>query len=215
MPNLIQRARNAVSQNQSGESIIKILLEIYAIAVDMETKSGKAAPNWSKLQDIVMQSEPPFAEYILVMCNWVLKFGMHNLAPFTEFLSVCFPSQREINPDVLKSVANWPTLASGKHKGTLPELALAVVMAEYNCPEEKVENGICSFIKPGMIKNLPGSAQNDMTKVNELLKDFKEWAQKKNLMYNNQVALNGNTYCLLARMILEIGVPRGDGGMPI
>ncbi len=42
LPNLIQRARNAVSQNQSGESIIEILSEIYAIAVDMETKTGKA-----------------------------------------------------------------------------------------------------------------------------------------------------------------------------
>ena len=57
-PNLIQRARNAVSQNQSGEPIIEILLEIYANAVDMETNTGKA-PNWSKLQDIVMQSEAP------------------------------------------------------------------------------------------------------------------------------------------------------------
>ena len=213
LPNLIKRARNAVSQNQSGESIIEILLEIYAIAVDMETKTGKA-PNWSKVQDIVMQSEPPLAEYIPVMCNWVLKFGMHNLAPLTEFLSVCVPSQREINPDVLKSVANWPTLASGKHKGTLPELALAVVMAEYNCPEEKVENGICSFIKPGKISTFPSSAQNDMTKVNELLKDFKEWAQKTNLMHNYQVAFNGKTYCLLARMILEIGVPEVMEGCP-
>ena len=49
---------------------------------------------------------------------------------------------------------------------------------------------------------------------NEPLKDFKEWAQKTNLMHNYQVAFNGKTYCLLARMILEIGVPEVMEGCP-
>ena len=206
LPNLIQRARNAVSQNASGESVIEMLLEIMAIASEMEAKTG-AAPNWGTLQNIVLQSEPPFAEHIPVMCNWVIKYGQHSLNTLCEFVTVCVPSDREISPQILGAVTKWPTEVTGKQNSLLPELALAVLMAEYNCPADKVDNGMCNMMKPSKVATLANQKKELMGPANDLLLQFKGWIENLHLDTKWKTAYVGKGYCLVARMLLETSVP--------
>ena len=206
LPNLIQRARNAVSQNNSGESIIEMLLEIHSISKDMQKKSGES-PDWAALEQIVMQSEPPFAEHIGTMCNWVIKYGNHNLERLCDFIATSVPAAREIHPDILAAVFKWPTEVHAKDNDLLAELALAIVMAEYNCPPDKAPNGICSFLRPGKIFSLFSANKEGMRKANALLQAFRDWTKQIGLTKRWKTAYDGKLYCLIARMVLGIAVP--------
>ena len=93
--------------------------------------------------------------------------------------------------------------------GTQPELALAFLMAEYNCPPGKVENGICAFFKPTKIASLPNTMKKEMIEANTALKAFKDWTATMQLTSVWQAAYCGKAYSLVARMLGEQGVP-GD-----
>ena len=203
--NLIQRARNAVSQNHSPEAIIELLLEINEIANEME-KSSDGVPNWKVLEQRVMQSEPPHTAAIPVLCQWVTKYGGGDAAVHLErlkqFVYVCVPADREIRPDIFSAINKWAI--DDKH--VYPEVALAILMAEYNCPVSKVEMGSCRFLKPNMvaaIANDPGP----ISKANDLLKQFRNWTKELGLPSKWKTAMDGKLYSLVAVMLLRYSVP--------
>ena len=193
--NLIQRARNAVSQNHSPEAIIELILEILSLATDMEQKTGQS-PDWHAVEQIVLQSEPPNAPSIGTLCNWVLKYGKHSADDLKDFVYTCVPADREINVEVLAAVCKWPVEVDS----TFPEVALALVMAEYNCPLESVKNGITKFIKPSSIIGL-GKSKDDILQANELLRSFKKWTKELQLKPEWKIAMDGKLYTLVARML--------------
>jgi len=199
--NLIQRARNAVSQTHSPESILELILEIVMLATDMENRSGQAA-DWSVIEQIVLQSEPPNAGSIPTLCTWVMKYGTHSANDLKDFVYTCVPADREVNVEVLAAVSKWP--ADVDH--TFPEVALALVMAEYNCSPEKVENGVTKFLNKSMIIALTRS-RDVLVEANSLLKSFKAWTSKIGLKPEWKTALDGKLYTLVARMLCEASVP--------
>lgn len=54
--NLIQRARNAVSQKYSHETIIELLLDINGIANELR-KSSEGVPSWKVLEQMVISEK--------------------------------------------------------------------------------------------------------------------------------------------------------------
>ena len=201
LPNLIQRARNAVTQNHSEESIAELILEILSLAVAMEKKEGAA--DWAALQQIVLQSEPPHADWIPILCNWVIKYGEHSGQRVKDFVYICVPAGREINPEIFEAINKWPTDSDS----TLPEVALAFVLAEYNCPEEKVESGVCRFFSIQRIASLYNQCKDTLMACETLLTTFKAWTRKMSLKHQWMVAYEGKVFCLIARMLINTSVP--------
>ena len=199
--NLIQRARNAVSQTHSSETIIELILEIVSLATDMEKKTG-APPDWNAVEQIVLQSEPPNADSIAILCNWVVKYGAHSADALKDFVYTCVPADREINVDVLVAVSKWPADADN----TFPEVALALVMAEYNCPADKIEHGVCKFLKPSTIAGLV-KEKDTIKHANSLLQSFKKWTSEVGLKPEWKIAMDGKLFNLVARMLCEASVP--------
>ena len=81
------------------------------------------------------------------MCTWVMKFGGHAANDLKGFVYTYVPADPQINADVLDAVNKWPVEADK----ICADLALAVVMTEYNYPQNFVENGVTRFLKPAKI----------------------------------------------------------------
>eukprot|EP00973_Karenia_brevis_P020262 2783138-Karenia_brevis.AAC.1 len=99
--NLIQRARNAVSQTHSPESIIELILEIFTLAKDMEAATGNP-PDWHHVEKTVMQSEPPNSQQIGIVC------AAHSEILLKDYVYTCAPADREINGDIIAAVSERP-----------------------------------------------------------------------------------------------------------
>ena len=82
----------------------------------------------------------------------------------------CVPADRDLNVDVLEAVRAWPVIEGN----TFPEVALAIIIAEYNCPVDKVENSVTKFLLKSTIAALPRSSDS-MVHAGKLLEAFRLW----------------------------------------
>ena len=195
--NLIQRARNAVSSTHSAESIIELILEIHGLASEIENRGE--APDWDHIEHIVLQSEPPNPEHIQILRKWVYKYGSHSCNFLKDFVYTCVPADRDLNVDVLEAVRAWPVIEGN----TFPEVALAIIIAEYNCPVDKVENSVTKFLLKSTIAALPRSSDS-MVHAGKLLEAFRLWTAKHEAVITTEqkIAKDGKLYSIVARMLL-------------
>ena len=109
------------------------------------------------------------------------------------------PADRDLNVDVLEAVRAWPVIEGN----TFPEVALAIIIAEYNCPADKVENSVTKFLLKSTIAALPRSSDS-MVHAGKLLEAFRLWTAKHEAVITTEqkIAKDGKLYSIVARMLL-------------
>lgn len=205
--NLIQRARQAVGQVQNEESVIQLALEVQELAAETE-KGGKTA-NFEEIRSIVLESQPTNPGAVAHICNWVQLYGggvsglfVRDLA---EFVSLCVPSDREIDPEILESFVQ---LKKKLRKEELcPDFVCAALKMNYDCPKKWVKSGVCRFLKDNHVSSLGGAKKGDMVNANVQLRSFKNLCKALQLDRDAYQQETGKADCIVARIIFDLAVP--------
>lgn len=202
LPNLIQRARQAVGQVQSEESVLQLCMNIQNLAAEMESNNDKA--NFDTIAIIVKQSCPKHPEDVAKLCSFVQLYGGGTrgqyLADLTQFASMCVPSNRTLSADMMQKIVNLKLESSE----LCPEFVIATLKCNLDCPENKVYEGICKFVKDTTINALAGSKKAVMIECNQHLKDFKKFARSLGLPDRSYVMYTGLADCTCARIVHEL-----------
>ena len=202
LPDLVQRARQAIGQVQSEESILQLCMNIQTLAASMQ-EDNKVA-NFDLIAAQVRQSCPKHPEDIHKLCSFVQlysggKDGQY-LKDLTEFASLCVPSNRTILADMLQKFVDLKLESSE----LCPEFVVAVIKCNLDCPPNKVFAGICRFVKDGNIQRLQSAKKADMMESNQHLKDFKAFVKRVGVDRQTYTAQTGLADCVVARLVLEL-----------
>ena len=210
LPNLIQRERNAIAQTHNAEGIIEMMNEVQQLVRPFLERGD--APNWSEIQSIVLQSESPNKEDVPHVCAFVQKYGGGVKGQFVEeisdFTRVVVPADREVEGSYLNAFCKLKLA----QEELSPDFVVACVLAQATCPDDKVKNGVCKFIKDGAIARFDKDPKlkTSMIECNKLLHGFKQWVnniESHRLSPEDKIALNGQCSCVIARKILGESIP--------
>ena len=202
LPDLVQRARQAIGQVQSEESILQLCMNIQTLAASMQ-EDNKVA-NFDLIAAQVRQSRPKRPEDIHKLCSFAQlysggKDGQY-LKDLTEFASLCVPSNRTILADMLQKFVDLKLESSE----LCPEFVAAVIKCNLDCPPNNVFAGICRFVKDGNIQRLQSAKKADMMESNQHLKDFKAFVKRVGVDRQTYTAQTGLADCVVARLVLEL-----------
>ena len=174
LPMLVQKARQAIGQVQNEESIFQIALQVQELAASEEASGGK--PDFSIIEEIVLQSQPKCAEDLAHICAWVQLYGGGKggkyVKEINDYIALSVPSNRDLDG---KWLSAFNKLAKQLERTELcPDFVAASVKAHLGGPQKKVLGGITRFIKESSIAALAGTKKADMLEANEHIKSFKK-----------------------------------------
>ena len=196
LPNLVQRARNAIVQVSHGEDMFQLLLEIQNIASEMESKSDDPL-DWSVVKTIVLQSEPVGADDIPTLCLFVQKYGGGTSGKFLheikDYAAACMPAGVKISPSYLQSIVDLKL----EEEEMCPDLVVALVQAQ-SC-DLKVVDGFSRLITGGDIRRLGTDLKGDMIECNKLLAQLKLAIDDLGMQPRRSIALKGKAGSTIAR----------------
>ena len=215
LPNLVQRARQAVGQAQQAETLLQQCLNIRDLASQKE--AAGAVADFGEIREIVLQSQPPNPKDIPKACDWVQYYAGSQgefLNELVDFDAVCVPAGRTLSADHLQC---YTELKLEAHE-LCPDFVVGSIKCHLDCPEKKVVDGVSTFVKDSMVKSLGGKKKADMIAANALMREFKQEVVKKmNLQPQSMqyIEWTGKSDCITARIVHELPVVSRFQGMSV
>ena len=214
LPNLVQRARQAVGQVQNEESLIEMCLEIQGMAAQMQ-REGQV-PDFDVIAEIVGESQVKHPEDIPIACAFVQKFGGGKegqyIADLAKFVALCVPANRKVEASKLDAFVNLKLEAAE----LCPEFVIASLKMDFDCPQDKCKNGVCNFLQPSNIGRLAGSQKAAMIEANAHLRTFKKSMSKlKFLGPGDAILHSGIADAVVARIVHMLPLPKKFEGKTV
>ena len=214
LPNLVQRARQAVGQVQNEESLIEMCLEIQGMAAQMQ-REGQV-PDFDVIAEIVGESQVKHPEDIPIACAFVQKFGGGKegqyIADLAKFVALCVPANRKVEASKLDAFVNLKLEAAE----LCPEFVIASLKMDFDCPQDKCKNGVCNFLQTSIIGRLAGTQKAAMIEANAHLRTFKKSMSKlKFLDPDDAILHSGIADAVVARIVYTLPLPKKFEGKTV
>ena len=167
LPRHIQKLKNAIDQAQKAEGVFDIIQQIASLA----SRDGDR-PNFATIGRAVGSSNPPCADMIPLLCEFVRLWG-GGVDPIfiqglTEFASIFVASHRII-PSSTFECLNQMALKQGEAHLT-PHVVVAIVKAQAKCPDAMVINRVCTFVTASDIVKLTSKKKKETVAAESILK---------------------------------------------
>lgn len=215
LPNLVQRARQAVGQVQNEESLLELCLECNMVAAAMIEKEGDI-PDYDVVEEIVGQSQVKNPEDIPRACAFVQLYGGGKKGQYikdlAKFVALCVPAQRTIESTKLTAFLKLKLEASE----LCPEFVIAVLKMDYDAPEKSVFNHVCRFLKETHIASFGNDKKAEMIEANAHLRSFHKFLAKIEFHDDDEETLTkGIGDCTVGRIVCELPVPAKFQGLTV
>ena len=158
---LVQEARNGPGQSQRSESEMQILLRIQASARAMSARKYRKV-DWQAVQSTILRTRVPSPADVLDMIRFVQRWGGGDdgyfIRDLNDFHQKIVPSGRMISGASFQAVAD---LNLGPDE-LVPYFASALIKTQATCPENKVPNRVCLFLKTQDIQSVERSKKEEV-----------------------------------------------------
>ena len=207
LPNLVQRARQAVGQVQNEESLLELCLECNGVAAEMIEREGDI-PDYDVVEEIVGQSQVKNPDDIPRACAFVQLYGggKHGqyIKDLAKFVALCVSAQRTIESTKLSAFLKLKLETAE----LCPEFVMAVLKMDYDAPEKSVFGHVCKFLKEPHIAAFGNDKKAEMIEANAHLRSFHKFLEKVEFQYDDQQTLTkGIGDCTVGRIVCELPVP--------
>lgn len=156
-----QAANNVAGHLQRPENEVAGLLQLWQLAV-VDMRGGRD-PDWVGIRRRVLQTAPPYADYLDSLVNFVAeKAGGQGGEHLQDFLAFW---RANINPVLRRCLPHqvWDALATCKHV----LVALALLKAAYACPPADVKHGVCMWLRASEVQALSRATGRAAERVQE------------------------------------------------
>ena len=187
LPRLIQACLNAKSQIQDGEDWNQVLQKIANEArLQLQRKKGVKTVDWTKVEKVVVQSEPPNLETVPSQVKFVQKWGGGTSMQFvTEIndmvIQGLIPTDCRTSSSVYDAYAR---LELGPNE-LVPLVVIATFMAHNSLSEYAVDK-INRFLTLGEIASIAGKKKTDALRAEEIIRNARKVASTSNVHTNHK-----------------------------
>ena len=207
LPNLVQRARQAVGQVQNEESLLELCLECNNVAAEM-MGADDGDVDYQHVEEIVAQSQVKNPDDIPRACAFVQLYGGGSRGQYikdlAKFVALCVPAQRTIESNKLSAFLK---LKLETHE-LCPEFVTGVLKMDYDAPEKNVFSHVCKFLKESHIASFGGDKKSEMIEANAHLRSFHKFLDKAEFPDDDQHTLTkGIGDCTVGRIVCKLPVP--------
>ena len=145
LPNLVQRARQAVGQVQHEESVLQLAAAVQELASQQESTGQNA--DFTAIAANVLQSQPRHPEMIPQICEFVQKYGGGRNGQYVKeintFVALCCQSDRTLTGRFLEAFTKLRLTTAE----LCPDFVAASIKMHLNAPDDKVIAGVSRFLK--------------------------------------------------------------------
>ena len=199
---MMQSARNVGSHIARAEHEVQVLLRIQTLASSQTRSHGE--PNWQQITLAVLKTKPPCAADVKHLQVFVARCGGGLTGQFlkdlAEFHRQCV-AERCIRGPFFLAVAELPLAED------VPYFKIAVIKAQYKCPEKGVKNKECLWITPSDLAKAVKERASAVLLAESVLRLVRldlttaGWGDK--VPAATCISLLGKLDCLMCRFVLE------------
>ena len=199
---MLQKARNAGSHIARSEHEVQVLLRIQTLASSQTRSHGE--PNWQQIKEAVLKTKPPCAADVKHLQVFVARCGGGLAGQFlqdlSEFHRQCV-AERCIRGPFFLAVAELPL------EEDVPYFKIAVLKAQYKCPEKAVKNKECLWITPSDLAKAAKEKASAVLLAEKVLRLVRlvlttgNW--DRTVPAAVRISLLGKLDCLMCRFVLE------------
>lgn len=199
---LVQEACNGPGQSQRSESEMQILLRIQASARAMSAKNNGQV-DWLAVQSTILRTRVQSPSDVPDLIRFVQRWGGGDdgyfISDLNDFHQKFVPSGRIISGASFKAVAD---LKLGPNE-LVPYFASALIKTQATCPENKVSNRVCAFLRPQDIQSVERSKKPEVLRAELVLRLFRDIGKAHHLNAADSTRIFGKLDTSMVRHVLK------------